>query len=581
MARNRSTRAYGARALALPAALALAALAALALTLAGGHRDARHDLEARFADRASSTAAMVHALLESHAASRTGELNDRFGPDGPSRSELEDSVRASQSVYALVAGPDGRVLASTRRAPAAAAARAGEAMDRLGFPGAPAYLLGATSDEGGRALVEIAITFRAGKQKRVHLSAIPARIWASFFDSTLERALRPEGTRALVLDDRDRLLGDSDGTRHPGAPYGRSAIASTGGATPVTASARIGNSPLRVVYAISKERLYTPIGGRRAWASWVALGLAALAMAFGLWLMTRLRASHAALRLSEERYALAVRAANDALWDWDLVSDRVHYSERWAEMLGEPAPPSGDANGWLDRVHPEDRLALDAAIAAHLAGDTPHLDCEHRLRHAGGDWMWVLVRGLAVRDAAGRPTRLAGSLSDVTARRRAMDHLEHQATHDPLTGLANRAYFFSVLERAIDRARRDDQSPCAVIYLDLDGFKQVNDRLGHVFGDAVLATVGSRLQRSVRPGDVVGRLGGDELAVLLTHVADAGEAYAAAERLSQMLAEPYEVLGERIRVGASAGVAVAEPSDDAESLLREADAAMYRAKLAV
>ena len=563
----------------VPAALALAVLSVLAAALVGGHRDARHDLEGRFADRTGSAAVMVHALLETAAESRGREHSASYGGRTPSRAVLEAEVRSSQSVYALVAAPDGRVLASTRRAPAAAAARAGHAVKRLGFPGAPAYLLNTTSDEGGRALVEIATIFRAGGRKRVHLSAVPARIWARFFDVALERAPRPDGTRALVLDDRDRLIGDSDGTRHPGAPYGRAAIRAAGGDAAI-AEARIGTTPLRVVYAIPKARLYEVIGGTRTWASWFALALAAAAMGAGLWLLSRLRASHAALRRSEERYALALRAANDGLWDWDLLTGRVHYSERWSEMVGDTAPPARGVEAWLDRVHPDDRAALDAAIAAHLAGETPHLDCEHRLRHGDGDWMWVLARGLAVFDATGRPTRLAGSLSDVTARRRAMDHLEHQATHDPLTGLANRAYFFSVLDRALERSRRDGQ-PCAVIYLDLDNFKQVNDRLGHVFGDAVLATVGGRLQRSVRPGDVVGRLGGDELAVLLTGLEDACEAHAAAERLGTALGKPYEVLGERIDVGASAGVAVADADDDAESLLRAADAAMYRAKLAV
>jgi diguanylate cyclase (GGDEF)-like protein len=138
-----------------------------------------------------------------------------------------------------------------------------------------------------------------------------------------------------------------------------------------------------------------------------------------------------------------------------------------------------------------------------------------------------------------------------------------------------------MLERVLERSRRDEMAPPAVVYLDLDGFKQVNDRFGHLFGDAVLATAGSRLQHSVRPGDVVARLGGDELAVLLTACEGYDEAETAATRLTDALREPYEVLGETVTVTASAGVAVADPGEDAESLLREADAAMYRAKLAV
>jgi diguanylate cyclase (GGDEF)-like protein/PAS domain S-box-containing protein len=577
-----STRASRAGSLGASAALVLLAMmAVLGLSLVGSHRDARRDLEDRFGERAAASAALLHALLDSTAKHTSGQLTVRY-PDGRVGSrDLEGEVRRSQAVYELVAGADGRVLASTDRAPAAAAARAGEAMQRLGFPGAPAYLLWSTSDEGGRALVEMAIPFRAGKSLRVHLAAVPARLWTAFFDPTLKGALRERGARSLVLDDRGRVLGDSAGARHPGAPYGSAIMREAGGKAPFSAASRIGRSPLRVVYVTSRDSLYAPIGGRRAWAVWLAFALAVLAMGAGLWLAVRLKLSHVALRRSEERYALAVRAANDGIWDWDLEVARVHYSERWAEMLGLAEPLGDGPEDWLDRVHPEDRAGLEAAIDAHLAGETPHLDHEHRLEQADGEWMWALVRGLAVHGPDGRATRMAGSLSDITGRRHALAHLEHQANHDPLTGLANRAYFFSVLERSLERTRRGDQPSCAVVFLDLDGFKLVNDRYGHVFGDAVLATVGHRLQHSVRPGDVVGRLGGDELAVLLTSVADAEEAEMVASRLSEALAVPYSVLGETVAIGASAGTAIAGPDDTAEELLREADAAMYRAKLSV
>jgi diguanylate cyclase (GGDEF)-like protein/PAS domain S-box-containing protein len=583
MARSdvRTTRASRAGSLGAPIALVLMALmAVLGLALMSSHRDARNDLEDRFAERARASAALLDALLESSADQAGSELSITHHGGHVTSADLEDDVRRSGTIYELVAGRDGRVLASTRRAPADAAARAGVAMQRLGFQGAPKYLVWSASDEGGRALVEFAVSFRSRNELRVRLSAVPARLWTAFFDPTLKRALRDDTARALVLDDRGRVLGDSRGSEHPGAPYGGSIVHAAGGDAPVTATARIGRSPLRVVYATSKERLFAPVGGRRSWASWLAFALAVGAMAAGLWMATRLRLSHAALRRSEERYALAVQAANDGIWDWDLENARVHYSRRWSEMLGEPDRLGDGPEAWLERVHPEDRIELDQAIDDHLAARTPILDHEHRLMCADGEWLWVLIRGKAVFGPDGRATRMAGSLSDVSGRRRALASLEHQANHDPLTGLANRAHFFKVLERAMERARRDGQ-PCAVVFLDLDGFKLVNDRHGHVFGDAALASVAHRLQYSVRPGDLVGRLGGDELAVLLTSVADAEEAEAVASRLSESLAAPYTVFDQTITIGASAGVAVAGPDDDAEALLREADAAMYRVKLAV
>jgi diguanylate cyclase (GGDEF)-like protein/PAS domain S-box-containing protein len=554
-----STRARRARVLAAPALVAAAVLALIAMALLGSHRDARSELEQRFTDRAASTASLVDAMLRSTAVATAEELGGR----PPDLRRLEASVRSSQVVYALVAGEDGRVIAATGRAPAAAAAHAGRAAEQLGFPGAPPYLLRPAGAEG-RALLEIAIVFRAGGRKRVHLSAVPARSWEGLFGPVLKRALRSADTRVLIHDAAGRTFGAA------GAPPARDTFSAT---------ARVGTSPLRVTMVTARRVLYGPVGGRRGWAPWLALALAALAMGAGLWLLARLRASHAALRRSEERYALALRAANDALWDWDLETGEVHFTERWQEMIGAAGEPGMDR--WLERVNPEDRPQLEAAIAEHLAGETPLLDHEHRLKAAGGDWIWVRARGIAVFDDAGHAVRMAGSVSDVTARRRALDHLEHQATHDPLTGLANRAYFFSVLERSLERARRGEQPPCAVVFLDLDGFKLVNDRYGHVFGDAVLATVGGRLQHSVRPGDIVGRLGGDELAVLLPACPDAEEARMVAERLTAALAVPYEVLGEAIEISASAGIAVAAPDETAEELLREADAAMYRAKLAV
>src|SRR5690606_10607710 len=142
-----------------------------------------------------------------------------------------------------------------------------------------------------------------------------------------------------------------------------------------------------------------------------------------------------ALRTSEERYALAARGAGAGLWDWDVTGGRVYFSPRWKEMLGYDDWEVGDQlSEWLCRVHPEDRPGVDAALAAHLEGSHGHLEHEHRLLHKNGTYPWMLVRAMAVRDGAGRPTRLAGSLTDVTERRLAEEQLRHAALHDGLTG---------------------------------------------------------------------------------------------------------------------------------------------------
>src|SRR5881275_3055446 len=201
-----------------------------------------------------------------------------------------------------------------------------------------------------------------------------------------------------------------------------------------------------------------------------------------------------ALRESEERYALAARGANDGLWDWDLVANRVYLSPRWKGMLGLAEGEIGsDPEDWLGRVHPDDHARLTADIAAHVEGRTAQLEVEHRIRHADGTWRTMLLRGVAVRDAAGKATRMAGSQTDITERKQAEEKLLHDALHDGLTGLPNRALFMDRVGQAMAfQARRSDYR-FAVLMLDVDRFKTVNESLGHAMGDTLLGSVAKRV----------------------------------------------------------------------------------------
>jgi diguanylate cyclase (GGDEF)-like protein/PAS domain S-box-containing protein len=288
-----------------------------------------------------------------------------------------------------------------------------------------------------------------------------------------------------------------------------------------------------------------------------------------------------ALRESEERYALAARGANDGLWDWNLVAGEVYLSERWREMVGVvDRALSTSPEEWFSRVHLSDLPQLKVDIAAQAAGSRSHFHSEHRLRHSEGFFIWVLCRGIVVRDGEGRALRIAGSMTDITARKDLEERLRREAQFDSLTTLPNRSYATDLLRRAIARAKRNKEQQFGVLFLDCDRFKVVNDSLGHHAGDSLLRLVAGRLNGCVRPGDVVARLGGDEFVVILEGVKDEAEAISVAERIQHSLAQPFYLDGRELFMSVSVGIAMSQPGlERPEDYLRDADLAMYRAKL--
>src|SRR5581483_4102210 len=162
------------------------------------------------------------------------------------------------------------------------------------------------------------------------------------------------------------------------------------------------------------------------------------------------------LRRNKERYALAVRGANDGIWDWDLVRGSVYYAPRWKAIAGYVDGQIGDSpDEWLGRIHPDDVERVQAELEAHLEGHSPHFESEHRLLHQDGSYRWVLSRGVAIRDEKGEATRMAGSMSNIGDRKAAEEQLVHDALHDGLTSLPNRALFLDRLEQSLKRAERD------------------------------------------------------------------------------------------------------------------------------
>jgi diguanylate cyclase (GGDEF)-like protein/PAS domain S-box-containing protein len=286
------------------------------------------------------------------------------------------------------------------------------------------------------------------------------------------------------------------------------------------------------------------------------------------------------LRESEERYALAVRAANDGIWDWNLKTNEIYYSVRWKKMLGYKENEVGTSpNEWFKLVHPDDQKQVQAELVSHLKGVTPHFECEYRIKHSNGTYLWALSRGLVVRNADSTPYRMAGSQSDITTRKMAEERLAHDAVHDALTGLPNRVLFLDRLQNRLERTKRNPSDLFAVMFIDLDRFKVVNDSLGHAFGDQLLITVANRLKLCLRPDDTISRLSGDEFVILLDSVSDVNDARQVADRIKGKLITTT-ILGEVERSPtASIGIAIFNKSYlTAGELLRDADTAMYYAK---
>ncbi len=287
-----------------------------------------------------------------------------------------------------------------------------------------------------------------------------------------------------------------------------------------------------------------------------------------------------ALRESKNRYELAALGANDGLWDWDITSGRIYYSPRWKNMLGISSDAvASTVDEWFGRIHPDDRGRVQSEIGSHVEGITAHFSSEHRLLHNDGTYRWMQFRGLAVRDASGVAMRMAGSMTDITDRKEAEQRLVYEALHDSLTGLPNRALFMDRLKHAIDHGRRSTNYLFAVLFMDIDRFKILNDSLGHAAGDEMLMAVSGRLQECLRDCDTVSRFGGDEFAILLENLNNENEALYIVRRIKEKIGKPFSICGQDIYTSASIGIVFSTSDcDSADTLLRNADIAMYHAK---
>ncbi len=303
--------------------------------------------------------------------------------------------------------------------------------------------------------------------------------------------------------------------------------------------------------------------------------------------ITARKKAEAELLQSRERFDLAVNGSNDGIWDWTVSTDEFYYSPRFKELLGytdEEFPNHLDS--FKSRLHPDDAPSTWEAIHQHLDFRIPY-DVSYRLLTKSGEWRWFRAKGAAIRDADGLARRMAGSISDVTELRTAEQRLVKGALIDGLTGLPNRTLLLERLRVCMEQAKVSAPN-YALLFLDFDRFKLINDSLGHEAGDDLLQQIATRLRKNVRSEDSIGcttlgntsaRLGGDEFVVLLSDLKTPDDAVSVGERLLTVLSAPYQLNGHEVYSTASIGTVFGHVGyDRAEDVLRDADTAMYEAK---
>jgi len=289
------------------------------------------------------------------------------------------------------------------------------------------------------------------------------------------------------------------------------------------------------------------------------------------------------LTLSEQRWKFALEGSGDGVWDWDIRSNSAILSKRWKEMLGYEDDDIIDGENvfetWKRLVHPDDLpLAIDM-LNQTLSGENELYSQEYRMKCKDGSWKWILDRGMVVgKDSKGVPARMVGTHTDISFLKRSEEAIWQHANFDSLTGLPNRRMFYDRLEQEIKKAHRNDLS-LALIFLDLDRFKEVNDTLGHDQGDKLLQESAKRLLACVRESDTVARLGGDEFIIILGELDDAAVVERIAQKILIGLTEPFKLDTEIAYVAASLGVTF-YPGDakKVDDLMKNVDQAMYAAK---
>jgi diguanylate cyclase (GGDEF)-like protein/PAS domain S-box-containing protein len=520
---------------------------------------------------------------------------------------VQSLKRAMPGVRALLAvGPDGRILLSDDDL--------GDRQldDRAFLASLPRLCSGTTlylSDpyENQREVFNIKVALSMSTEDGCGHGAVLAILDPEYFDAVMRSALYAPDmsialadaagrTLLLVPPDPEELRKEAAG----GAPASRGPGQVRDGIDRlvVRRSLQLGDLGTDRSLELSMTRRIGPAGAgarRLAWAAAVAWSLFWLVSVAGLLFAQRRRVCvlRLALDLEAERQAaaerveLALNGASLGLWDWHLPSGRRSLDGRACAILGYAEGEREVVHDSpFDLVHPDDRGTLEQTLENHLAGRTPAFDAEFRMRHRGGHWVWIQSRGKVVeRTPDGAPVRMVGTRSDISARKQAEAEIAHLAFYDGLTKLPNRRLLLDRLGQALAKSERTGAYG-ALLFVDLDNFKALNDSRGHDVGDRLLEMVAFRLQQVTRDTDTVARLGGDEFVLLLEGLGEeAAEASAHAELVARKviggLQPPYSLDGHEHSIAPSVGVTLFGKGNGlSHDLLRQADLAMYEAKAA-
>lgn len=296
--------------------------------------------------------------------------------------------------------------------------------------------------------------------------------------------------------------------------------------------------------------------------------------------LERHKEAEVALRDSEERLKLAVTATRSGVWDADLRTGTSWWSPEFIDMLGyDPGELAGRIGTWESLIHPDDLPWTMDLVDRYLRGEVSDYEPVYRMKRKDGSWMWIEAKGRCLRDSMGEAYRFTGTMADVTERKRFEEQLMYMATHDPLTGLPNRTLVQDRLSHAMGLCRQKG-TRLAILFIDLDRFKLINDSLGHNIGDGLLKVIAKAIVGAVRPTDTVGRLGGDEFLVIAEDLGDPQDAARIAGAVTAAVSRPVTVQERSLFVTPSIGISVYDGSgsSDVPAMLRHADSAMYRAK---